>query len=269
MSELGLQHQNASMNCSSYGWLINIPALLFDISGKCGEIGNFQVFNTKAPTEYCHWKSHISVSGLLHLDTYHLLSADSFIKQASKQAIYPSIHSSIIYQPIEINLSIRLAYIFLYQIPTNQHYSIPRVFGKIQRNFGAKIGPACVLCDSHIFHLTAEREGKKQQSLELQLSNLASRPSSSQKRKARCLSWKMHSIRKKNTPISNWSSLRSASVKGLQAQARTCLVSEEPGSHILNQPTQSSVHVSASRLQHLWAVSAISLLNSDVLSCTT
>ena len=69
----------------------------------------------------------------------------------------------------------------------------------------AKIGPACVLCDSHIFHLTAEREGEKKSKAWSKLSNLASRPSSSQKRKARCLVEDAQN-RKKNTPISNWKS---------------------------------------------------------------
>lgn len=161
MSELGLQHQNASMNCSSYGWLINIPALLFDISGKCGEIGNFQVFNTKAPAEYCHWKSHISVSGLLHLDTYHLLSADSFIKQATKQASNLSIHPFIHNLSANRNQSVYPTCLYI-SIP-NTHQSAlfnTQSFRPNPAKFWAKIGPACVLCDSHIFHLTAEREGK-------------------------------------------------------------------------------------------------------------
>ena len=198
MSELGLQHQNAAMNCSSYGWLINIPALLFDISGKCGEIGNLQVFNTKAPAEYCHWKSHISVSGLLHLETYHLLSADSFIKQASKQSSNLSIHPFIIYQPIEINLSMRPACIFLCQIPANQHYSIPRVFGQIQR----PKSKACVLCDSHIFHLTAERAGKYSKACSNKpsiLCNSAIWPlvQVAHKNERQGAWWKMHRIEKK------------------------------------------------------------------------
>lgn len=125
-------------------------------------------------------------------------------KQASNLSIHPFIHN------LSANRNQSVYPTCLYISIPNTHQSAlfnTQSFRQNPAKFWAKIGPACVLCDSHIFHLTAEREGKKKQSLEqktfntLQLSSLASRPSSSQKRKARCLVEDAQNRKKKIRPF--------------------------------------------------------------------
>ncbi len=158
---------------------------------------------------------------------------------SSNQAIYPSIHPFMHNLSANGNQSVYSTCLFI--SISNTHQSALFNTQSFRQN-SEKIGPeseACVLCDSHIFHLTAEsHEDKTQQSLEQKNSAIWPLVQVAHKNERQGACWKMHGFFKKTT-ISNWKSstrsFRSAWVKGLRAQARTCLVSEEPGSHILNQ----------------------------------